>query len=72
VQGTTWRTPPALAHPTGFTRVAGRRLELFRSGRRLRFVAWRTPRAVYWISNTLTLDLEDEEMLALAASLTTR
>jgi polyisoprenyl-teichoic acid--peptidoglycan teichoic acid transferase len=71
VQGTTWRNPPLLAHPTGVRRVGGRRLELFRAGRRLRFVAWRTDRAAYWIANTLTLELDNDEMLALAASLTT-
>jgi LCP family protein required for cell wall assembly len=70
VQGTTWRTPPALAHPSATRRVGGRALELFRSGGRLRFVAWRTRNATYWISNTLTMDLRDDEMLAMAASLT--
>ena len=71
VQGTTWRTPPALAHPSAKRVIGGRTLELFRSGRRLRFVAWRTRRATYWISNTLTMTLRDDEMLAMAASLTT-
>ena len=70
VQGTTWRTPPLLAHPSAVRRVDGRRLELFRSGRKLRFVAWRTSAGVYWISNTLTMKLRDDQMLALAASLT--
>ncbi len=70
VQGTTWRTPPLLAHPSAVKRVGGRRLELFRSGKRLRFVAWRTRAGVYWISNTLTMKLRDDQMLALAASLT--
>jgi LCP family protein required for cell wall assembly len=72
VQGTTWRNPPLLAHPSATRTVKGRRLELFRSGSRLRFVAWRTDRATYWISNTLNLKLTDAEMLALAASLTTK
>ena len=49
---------------------SGRRLELFRSGKKLRFVAWRTSTGVYWISNTLTMKLRDDQMLALAASLT--
>jgi polyisoprenyl-teichoic acid--peptidoglycan teichoic acid transferase len=70
VQGTTWRTPPLLAHPSAVKRVAGRRLELFRSGKKLRFVAWRTSAGVYWVSNTLTMKLRDDQMLALAASLT--
>ncbi len=72
VQGTTWRTPPLLAEPSAKRRVKGRTLELFRAGQRLRFVAWRTDRAVYWISNTLGLKLSNDEMLALAASLTTK
>ena len=70
VQGTTWRTPPLLAHPSAVRRVDGKRLELFRSGKRLRFVAWRTSSGVYWVSNTLTMKLRDDQMLALAASLT--
>ena len=72
VQGTTWRNPPLLVSPSAVRRVKGHRLELFRSGSRLRFVAWRTPRATYWISNTLNLKLTDAEMLAIAASLTTK
>ena len=50
--------------------MRGRKLQLFRSGRKLRFVAWRTPAAVYWISNTLSNKLSNDQMLALAASLT--
>jgi LCP family protein required for cell wall assembly len=72
VQGTTWRNPPLLASPSEVRRVRGRRLELFRAGRRLRFVAWRTERAAYWVSNTLNLKLDNDEMLALGASLTAR
>jgi len=72
VQGTTWRTPPLLAHPSAVRRIGGRRLELFRSGKRLRFVAWRTTAGAYWISNTLTMKLRDDQMLALAASLTAK
>jgi polyisoprenyl-teichoic acid--peptidoglycan teichoic acid transferase len=71
VQGTTWRTPPLLAHPSAVRWIGGRRLELFRSGKKLRFVAWRTSAGAYWISNTLTMKLRDDQMLALAASLTT-
>ena len=35
--------------------------ELFRSGKRLRFVAWRTSAGAYWISNTLTMKLRDDQ-----------
>ena len=49
--------------------VNGRHLLLFGDGNRLRFVAMRTPRAVYWVSNTLVLGLTNRQMLAIAASL---
>ena len=69
VQGTTWRNPPILSKPTAKLTVNGRRLLLFGDGNRLRFVAWRTPRAAYWVSNTLVLGLTNRQMLAIAASL---
>jgi len=69
VQGTTWRTPPVLKRPTSSRMVGGRRLLLYRDGERLRFVAWRTKQAVYWVSNTLTTNLSNDQMLGIAASL---
>ena len=30
--------------------------------------SWRTPQAVYWISNTLLLSLDEKQMLAIARS----
>lgn len=72
VQGTTWRTPPLLASPSETRKVNGRTLELYRSGSRLRLVAWRTSTAAYWISNTLNLRLDNDTMLALAGSLAGR
>ncbi len=70
VQGTTWRTPPVLKRPTSTRTVNGRKFLLYRDGERLRFVAWRTKRAVYWVSNTLTTNLSNDQMLGIAASLT--
>jgi LCP family protein required for cell wall assembly len=70
VQGTDWRTPPLLAHPTSRRRVAGRTLLLFKDGSRLRFVAWRTKDAAYWVSNSLSLRLSNAQMIGIAASLT--
>ncbi|HEY2636602.1 MAG TPA: LCP family protein [Solirubrobacteraceae bacterium] len=70
VQGTTWRSPPLLRSPSEIRTVNGRRLLLFFDGRRLRFVGWRTNRAVYWISNTLSETVGNRQMLAMAASLT--
>jgi len=33
-------------------------------------VSWRTPRAVYWVSNSLSETLSNKQMLAIARSLT--
>ena len=68
VEGTTWRSPPILDDPSERRRIAGRTFELFYDGGRLRLVAWRTPRAVYWVANTLLRTLTNRQMLALARS----
>jgi polyisoprenyl-teichoic acid--peptidoglycan teichoic acid transferase len=39
-----------------------------RDGDRIRLVAWRTPKAVYWVSNTLLLTLGEKQMMAIARS----
>ncbi len=70
IQGTTWREPPILDDPSETTRMRGRTYELFYDGDRLRLVAWRTERGVYWVSNTLLRTLTNRQMLALARSLT--
>jgi polyisoprenyl-teichoic acid--peptidoglycan teichoic acid transferase len=70
VQGTAWGGPPILSSPQEIRTVGGRRLELHFDGHKLRLVAWRTPEAVYWVSNTLSLDLTNGQMLGIAASLT--
>jgi LCP family protein required for cell wall assembly len=70
VQGTTWQDPPILSSPTETRVVGGKKLLLYFQGHSLSLVAWRTSAAVYWISNTLTDDLNDQQMIAIAASLT--
>jgi len=68
VQGMDWTNPPLLTTPSTRETVGGRTYELFYDGPRLRWVAWRTPRAVYWISNSLVETLSQRQMLALAES----
>jgi hypothetical protein len=68
IEGTDWRTPPLLSHPTGRRTVNGRHLLLFREGERLRTVAWRTSRATYWVSNTLGNSLTNDQMIGIAAT----
>ena len=42
---------------------------VYYDGRNIRLVAWRTPRAVYWVSNTLSESLSNRQMLGIARSL---
>ena len=76
---TAWASTTASRAPTGpgrrswTTRASGaasggRTYELFFDGNRLRLVAWRSGRAVYWISNTLLHSIGNQQMLGLARS----
>jgi LCP family protein required for cell wall assembly len=69
VQGMTWQHAPILAKPTEVRVVGGKTLDLYFSGAKLTLVAWHTPAGVYWISNTLTDNLDKRQMIGLAASL---
>jgi polyisoprenyl-teichoic acid--peptidoglycan teichoic acid transferase len=68
LQGTTWQNPPILDDPTETRTIRGREYELHFAGDRLRLVAWRTPKAAYWISNTLLQTLTEKQMLGIARS----
>jgi LCP family protein required for cell wall assembly len=68
LQGTTWRNPPILEGVTETRTIGKRTYELVRDGDRVKLVAWRTPKAVYWISNTLLLTLTEKQMMAIARS----
>jgi polyisoprenyl-teichoic acid--peptidoglycan teichoic acid transferase len=68
LQGTTWQDPPILDDPTETRTIGGREYELHFAGDRLRLVAWRTPKAAYWISNTLLQTLTEKQMLGIARS----
>jgi LCP family protein required for cell wall assembly len=69
VQGLTWKAPPILDDPDRTIRRGNRRFRLYYDGKRLRLVAWRTKRGVYWISNTLTQSIGEAQMIAIASSL---
>jgi len=68
IQGTTWKNPPILDSPAETRKVGGREFKLFFAGDRLRLVAWQTPKATYWISNTLLQTLDKKQMMAIARS----
>jgi LCP family protein required for cell wall assembly len=68
LQGTTWKNPPILENVSEKRKIGRREYELHYDGDRLRMVAWRTRKAVYWVSNTLLLTLSERQMLAIAKS----
>jgi LCP family protein required for cell wall assembly len=70
VQGMTWKAPPILDDPDRTITRGKRKLKLYYDGSRLRLVAWKTRKAVYWVSNTLSQSLSKRQMLAIADSLT--
>ena len=69
IQGTTWRYPPIHDDPHTTVVRNGRKLMVYKDGSRVRLVAWRTRKAVYWVSNTLTQSLSSDQMVGIAASL---
>ncbi len=70
VQGTTWKSPPYLDNPDRTIVQNGRRLMLYYDGSHLRAVGWKTPKAAYWVSNTITHSVANTRLIAIAASLT--
>jgi LCP family protein required for cell wall assembly len=70
IQGTNWKSPPMLRSPSETREVDGRKLMLYRDGSRLRIVAWKTPKATWWVSNTLLRSLTNQQMIGIARSLT--
>jgi LCP family protein required for cell wall assembly len=69
IQGMSWRYPPILDDPHQTVKRNGRELMVYRDGRSVRLVAWRTKRGVYWVANTLTQSLSTEKMIGIASSL---
>jgi hypothetical protein len=70
IQGTTWKTPQNLDGAFEPLRMRGRTYEERYDGTHARTIAWRTARATYWVSNTLSLDLSNQQMHGPARSLT--
>jgi LCP family protein required for cell wall assembly len=70
VQGTTWKNPPILNHPSKVIHLNGHELYEYADGGSISLVATKTPQAVYWISNTLDNAISNHAMIAMAAELT--
>jgi LCP family protein required for cell wall assembly len=70
VQGTTWITAPLFNNPTQTLHLRSRTYSLYYEGSHLQMVAWRQYRAIYWIHNTLTDAVGNNELLAIAEQTT--
>jgi hypothetical protein len=65
----TWKAPPILDNPTDEVRMRGRTYQRYFDGHKLRLIAWKTDKGVYWVSNTLSKSLTNAQMMDIARSL---
>jgi LCP family protein required for cell wall assembly len=69
VMGTKWLRAPILENPSETREVGDREYLLFFEGSQLQVVGWKTKDAAYWVSNTLTGSLSEQQMIAVAESM---
>lgn len=69
VQMTDWDDAPVLNGRNFTRRIKGRTYELYYNGPKLHMVVLRTPKASYWVVNTLLDRLSNETMIAIAKGL---
>jgi hypothetical protein len=69
VEMSNWEDAPVLADKSLTRRIKGRSYDLYYSGPKLHMVVLRTPKARYWVVNTLLDRLSNETMLAIAKGL---
>jgi LCP family protein required for cell wall assembly len=69
IEESTWNSAPILANPS-FTLIHhGQKYLGYTTGGQVQMVALRTPRATYWVSNTILNELSNSTMIAIAESL---
>ncbi len=69
VQMTDWDDAPVLADKSLTRRIKGRIYDLYYNGPKLHMVVLNTPKADYWVVNTLLDRISNETMLAIAKGL---
>jgi LCP family protein required for cell wall assembly len=69
IEETDWDDAPVLDSKSFVRNIGGRRYELFYDGPKLHMVVLRTPKATYWVVNTLLNRLSNETMIAVAKGL---
>jgi LCP family protein required for cell wall assembly len=69
VQMTSWDDAPVLGDKSLTRRIGGRVYDLYFDGPKLHMIVLKTPRAQYWVVNTLLDRLSNETMIAIAKGL---
>jgi hypothetical protein len=69
IEETTWNTAPILANPTGQFFYHHQKFLLYTTGGAIQMVVLETPRASYWVLNTILNELSNSTMIAIAESL---
>jgi hypothetical protein len=69
VEETSWSDAPVLAHPNFVHRIRGREYSFYYNGPHLHMVALNTPKATYWVVNTLLDSMSNETMIEIAKGL---
>jgi len=69
VQMTDWKDAPVLSDRSHTRHIGGRTYDLYFDGPKLHMVVLRTPKATYWVVNTILDRLSNETMLAIAKGL---
>jgi LCP family protein required for cell wall assembly len=65
-----WSDAPILHNPDDVRTIGGRTYDLFYDGGTLRLVAWEEDDVAYWVSNTLTELLTNQQMIEIARGMT--
>jgi len=63
-----WTDPPILEAPHEEVEMDDRKFQVYYEGDRIRLISWKDGDNVYWISNSLLLTLENQQMLGMARS----
>ncbi|HTU14815.1 MAG TPA: LCP family protein [Solirubrobacterales bacterium] len=63
-----WNDPPILDAPHEGITMDGRDFNVYWEGDRIRLISWTADDNTYWISNSILLTLENEQMLGMARS----
>lgn len=66
IQEMDWADAPIFSERNSRRSIGGREYDLFYNGPELKMVVVRTPKATYWVVNTLVNSLSNETMLAIA------